>query len=182
MFNRTHLFIIVLAILAGAAGFAAQIYLGKKNVPTTSKQRSLGIGDPAEDITLINLQGQTQTLSSLPPRPVLLNFWASWCSPCIQEMPLLDAYALEQGEQGVQVIGIALDEAKNVRSFLTDHPVSYPIWLDTPGRNDSSVIYGNTKGALPYSVLIGANRRIVAQKWGAFEDQTLKTWIDQNLP
>lgn len=72
-------------------------------------------------------------------RTVLVNVWASWCGPCREEMPALQQFSVEQGTNGVQVVGIALDEADAVRAFLAQTPVGYPILLDAPGPTDAGV-------------------------------------------
>lgn len=109
-------------------------------------------------------------------RPLLVNVWASWCGPCIDEMPELDRYAREQAGNGTQVLGIALDEEAAVRDFLARIPVSYPIALDTPGSRDSGVQLGNPRGVLPYSVLISADGRLLKQRIGPFEHGEIDAW------
>ena len=97
-----------------------------------------------------------------------MNLWASWCGPCIEEMPELDRFAREQGEAGVQVLGIALDDADAVRGFLQRVPVDYAIALDAPGPADAGVRLGNPRGVLPYTVLIDADGRLVRHRIGPF--------------
>ena len=82
-------------------------------------------------------------------RPLLINVWASWCAPCVEEMPELARFAEAQGDNGVQVLGIALDAPDDVRAFLLRVPVDYPIVVETPGPGDASVQLGNTQGLLP---------------------------------
>lgn len=109
-------------------------------------------------------------------RPVLLNLWASWCGPCVREMPELDRFAKAQAANGTQVVGIALDEAEAVQAFLQRVPVSYPLLIDTPGPRDTSVRLGNPKGVLPYSVLLDAQGRVVKQKIGPFREGEIDAW------
>lgn len=135
-------------------------------------------GEPVPTIELPSLSGEKVTLpDAYAGRPVLINYWASWCGPCIEEMPELDRFAREQGERGVQVVGIALDERDAVRDFLARVPVAYPILLERPGPADSSVRLGNVRGVLPYSVLIGADGRIVKQKTGPFARGEVDGWV-----
>ncbi|ALN89802.1 TlpA family protein disulfide reductase [Lysobacter gummosus] len=130
----------------------------------------------------LRLQGLDKQPVQLPQayagRPILINIWASWCGPCIKEMPELSRYAKGQGADGTQVVGIALDNAADVAAFLQRVPVGYPILLDTPGPRDAGVQLGNLKGVLPYSVLIGADGKLVKQRIGPFEDGEIEGWAN----
>lgn len=133
-----------------------------------------GDGDPVPDLILADRRGRPTRLASyLAGRPTLINFWASWCGPCIQEMPALDAFAARQGGSGMQVIGIALDSADAVDAFLTAHPVRYPVLLDTPGPKDASVRLGDVRGVLPYSVLVDRRGRVLRQWVGPLRPEDL---------
>jgi thiol-disulfide isomerase/thioredoxin len=134
-------------------------------------------GDPIPALALPDLAGRSTSLASLHTgRSLLVNVWASWCGPCIEEMPELQRFAAAQGANGVQVVGIALDDADDVRDFLQRIPVSYPILLDTPGPADAGVRLGNPKGVLPYSVLVSADGRLLKQRIGPFAHGEIDTW------
>ncbi len=134
-------------------------------------------GEPMPTLALPDLQGRTQSLPhAYAGRPLLINVWASWCGPCIEEMPELDRYSRAQGPKGVQVIGLALDTPENIHQFLRRVPVGYPILVDTPGPADASVWLGNRKGVLPYSVLVGADGKILKQKVGPFAAGEIDGW------
>ena len=109
-------------------------------------------------------------------RPLLINVWASWCAPCVKEMPELQRFAAQQGVNGVQVVGIALDDPAAVQAFLQRVPVSYPIVLDTPGPSDAGVRLGNPKGVLPYSVLVSEDGRLLRQRIGPFAGGEIERW------
>jgi thiol-disulfide isomerase/thioredoxin len=135
-------------------------------------------GEPMPPLQLPDLAGRTFVIpATWAGRPLLINVWASWCGPCIDEMPELQRFSAQQGAQGVQVIGIALDEPQAVRDFLTRVPVRYPILIDPPGPADAGVRLGNLRGVLPYSVLIGADGRLLKQRAGPFAAAELDAFV-----
>ncbi|MCI2262302.1 TlpA family protein disulfide reductase [Xanthomonas indica] len=134
-------------------------------------------GDPAPALRLPTLDGGHLTLAQFRSRPLLVNVWASWCEPCVREMPELDRLARAQPADGLQVLGIALDRVEDVRAFLQRVPIGYPIALEIPGPADASVRLGDTQGLLPYSVLIDADGRIVRQKLGPFAPGEIEGWV-----
>ena len=129
------------------------------------------------EFSLASLDGTQVALPrAYAGRPLLVNVWASWCGPCVKEMPELDRYARAQGANGTQVLGIALDDPDAVRAFLQRVPVAYPILVDAPGPRDAGVRLGNPKGVLPYSVLLDAHGRVLRQKIGPFRDGEIDAW------
>ena len=141
----------------------------------------LGIAKRGELVPALKLTGLDGNVVELPARftgrPLLINLWASWCGPCIREMPELQRFAAEQGPNGVQVVGIALDDETAVRAFLKRIPVGYPILLDRPGPADAGVSLGNSKGVLPYSVLLSADGRLLKQRIGPFGEGEIAVWV-----
>ena len=180
--------LLVVALVAGGLGLAlgiarqgpgplARTPLGQWL--TSAGSDAVGIGDPAPRFVVARLDGAPMTLPT-PGRAVLLNYWASWCGPCRAELPLLSAFAAEQGGNGIQVIGIALEEPVPARAFLAAVPVGFPNAWEAPGLTDSSVRLGNARGVLPFSVLIDADGRLRARRIGAFTDAAdLRAWVDQ---
>jgi thiol-disulfide isomerase/thioredoxin len=169
---RSTWIILAVALLAGALGLlAGQRWSG------TPQRGASGLGAPAPLIELPDPAGRRHRLDPADGRARLINYWASWCAPCLEEMPLLDAYARTQGPNGTQVVGIALDDAEPVRAYLSRTPVAYLTLLEPAGAADSSVLLGNTRKVLPFSALIGADGRIRRLRVGAFKDAgDLKAW------
>ncbi len=144
----------------------------------TAVTPTLQVGDPLPALTLPDLAGQPLDLRArFAGRPLLINVWASWCAPCVEEMPELARFAGDQGNQGVQVLGLALDTPEDVRRFLQRVPVDYPIVIETPGPRDASVQLGNAQGLLPYSVLFDAQGRMVKAKLGPFAHGEIDRWV-----
>lgn len=140
----------------------------------------LAVAERGQPLPVLHLQALDGGVAELPRhfngRPLLINVWASWCGPCIREMPELQRFASEQGANGVQVVGIALDDTEAVRAFLQRTPVTYPILIDTPGLADAGVRLGNPKGVLPYSVLVSADGRLLKQRIGPFAEGEIAGW------
>ena len=189
--------VVLVALAAGIVGVAAGLAvngpgpllrteLGQRAVngayaavapPAPEGLAVAGRGDRIPDVALPGLDGTPLRLpADTLGRPVLVNFWASWCAPCIEEMPELDRYARAQGDAGVHVVGIALDDAAAVRAFLQRVPVEYRIALDTPGPRDSGVQFGNPRGVLPYTVLLDADGRVLKQRIGPFAHGEIDGW------
>lgn len=139
---------------------------------------ALQAGDPLPALSLPDLDGRPLDLRQhFGGRPLLINVWASWCAPCVEEMPELARFATAQGDTGVQVLGLALDTPEDVRRFLLRVPVDYPIVIDTPGPRDASVQLGNHQGLLPYSVLFDAQGRLLKAKLGPFARGEIDGWV-----
>ncbi len=180
--NRTTLLIIAVAILGALAGSWAGGALRTRPAPAPIERPApVAVGDPAPDFALPDLSGTVRTLADYRGRPLLINFWATWCSPCVREMPLLAALRARQGEDGVEVVGIAIDDPDAVREFVAKLSIDYPILLDVPSRADTSARYGDTQGVLPYTVLVDAHGRIVASKAGSFSEASLADFVATGL-
>lgn len=192
----TPLKIVLAAGIAGALGLVASLALNGPGpllgtetgqrllndalVATTPAPDGLVVarrGQPLPAMRVAALDGAPITLpEAYAGRPLLVNVWASWCGPCVKEMPELDRYAREQGADGVQVLGLALDDPAAVRDFLRRVPVGYPQAIDAPGPADAGVRLGNPKGVLPYSILVSADGRLLKQKIGPFEPGEIDRW------
>ena len=134
-------------------------------------------GERLPPLVLAGLDGRQVALpEAYPGRRLIINVWASWCAPCAREMPELQRFAGQQGSNGVQVVGIALDDPAAVQAFLARVPVSYPVLLDAPGPADAGVRLGNPKGVLPYTVLVSEDGRLLKQRIGPFEEGEIERW------
>lgn len=181
------------AVAAGALGLLASLRVDRSWLARTDavqaalKQPAIGTPAPAVPIArdgdrlpalvLPDPRGRPVELARLVAgRPALINVWATWCGPCVEEMPMLDAFHRAQAPNGVQVVGIALDDADAVRDFLARHRIGYASLVDAPGAADAGVRLGNPRGVLPYSLLVGADGRIREQWVGPLEPRDLDAW------
>jgi peroxiredoxin len=172
MMDRSNWLILGLAVLAAAIGGYAQ----HRNQQAAAVNQAL-LGQPVPALSLPGLDGKMHPLMDYHGHRLLLNFWASWCGPCLEEMPALNRAQKKFGEKGVIVVGIAMDEPDRVRSFLAAHPVSYPILLGQLASPSTSLQLGDMDEILPYSVLIDADGRILATRAGAMSIPQLEQWL-----
>ncbi|PXW93871.1 thiol-disulfide isomerase/thioredoxin [Sphaerotilus hippei] len=109
-------------------------------------------------------------------RPLVLNFWATWCPPCVKEMPELDRFARSAAAHGWTVIGIAIDKAEAVARFLERTPVSFPIGVTGFAGTELARTLGNANGGLPYTVVISAAGVLTHRKQGPTDHAELAAW------
>jgi thiol-disulfide isomerase/thioredoxin len=126
------------------------------------------------------VSGPPVQMSAFQGRPLLINFWATWCPPCVKEIPeinhLHDAQKA-RGAKGCQVLGLAVDGPTPVREFLKKTPVRYPLGLAGFGGSELAQALGNTVGGLPFTVLIDAQGRVRQRKMGATTLKEMQGWL-----
>lgn len=122
--------------------------------------------------------GASLPMRSFAGRPLLLNFWATWCPPCVEELPLLNAFYRENKAKGWQVLGLAVDKLAPVQSFLRAMPLDFPVGMAGIQGTDLARTLGNASGGLPFSVLIGADGAVLQRKLGRLRESDLQTWAE----
>lgn len=120
--------------------------------------------------------GGVLAMSGFKGRPLLLNFWATWCPPCIDELPLLDAFYKENSTNGWQVLGLAIDKPAAVRGFLGKVPVSFPTALAGLQGTELGKSLGNVGGGLPFTIVFGPDGSVRHRKMGKITAQDLDSW------
>lgn len=121
-------------------------------------------------------EGGALAMQSLSGKPLLLNFWATWCPPCVEELPMLNAFYRDHKARGWQVVGLAIDQPSAVRKFLTRIPLEFPVGMAGLGGTDLSRSLGNLTGGLPFTVVLGANGRVLHRKMGQITADDLQQW------
>lgn len=122
-------------------------------------------------------EGGELVLQSLRGRPLLINFWATWCPPCVEELPLLDRFYREQAARGWQVVGLAVDQLAPVQGFLRKLPLSFPVGLAGFEGTELARSLGNLRGGLPFTVVLDARGQVLARKMGQVSPQDLQQWV-----
>jgi thiol-disulfide isomerase/thioredoxin len=117
-----------------------------------SPEQAQAQADAVMGLTLPDLDGRQQAMAQWRGKMLVVNFWASWCAPCVEEMPAFSRLQRQYAAQGVQFVGIGIDEVENMRSFVKTMPVAYP--LLAPIRPPARCLACSIKG-LPYTLVIG---------------------------
>jgi thiol-disulfide isomerase/thioredoxin len=134
-------------------------------------------GDPVAALlghSMNDAAGKPQALAQWKGKPLLVNFWAPWCGPCVREMPELSALAGELKARNINVVGIGIDTPTNIAEFTGKYKIAYPIYIGGMEATDLSRQLGNPTGGLPYSVLIGADGKILKSYQGILKFDELR--------
>ena len=132
------------------------------------------------DVTLSNLEGKKISLTkdfSEQDKLYVLSFWATWCTPCVEEMPLLEAFFQENQSKSWQVVGLAIDQPSAVKRFLKQNPVNYPIGFAGLGGTELVKTLGNPEGGLPFTLVLNAQGGLIVQKLGKLSSQEMREWV-----
>jgi thiol-disulfide isomerase/thioredoxin len=163
------------AWLGGAAGAAALAGIG---VAVWEQQR----GQAASPLPGFWAQqwptpaGGMLAMQSLQGRPLLVNFWATWCAPCVEELPLINAFYREHRANGWQVLALAIDQSGPVQKFLQTVPLDFPVGLAGSAGAEWARSLGNLAGGLPFSVVLDSQGAIVQRKIGRLAPADLAAW------
>jgi thiol-disulfide isomerase/thioredoxin len=117
------------------------------------------------DLSLPDVRGKAHALSEWAGRPLMINFWATWCEPCQREIPLLKTIRREYAANGIEIVGIALDSADAVSKYAADHSMTYPLLIGERGGLEAAAAFG-METVLPFTVFADSQGRIVGLKIG----------------
>lgn len=174
--------LLAVALLAAVAGYLIARQLGGADSTPAESSRLAAesmIGRQRPDFIHSDLQGNPVSVARYDGQVVLLNFWATWCAPCVEEMPMLSEIHENNRSRGFVVIGIALDEPGRAAAFAGELGVSYPILVGEADVVMTGRRYGNASGMLPYSVLIDTEGVIRWTYLGALEASDLVSRVDR---
>ncbi|RPJ46009.1 MAG: TlpA family protein disulfide reductase [Betaproteobacteria bacterium] len=156
--------------IAAAAGYLANLW------------RSGGFGPaPQPDVAaailgsrLHTLDGVVQTLDRFRGQVLIINYWATWCAPCREEIPVFVKLQREFAARGVQFVGIAVDQADKVRDFAKDFRINYPVLIAGMDAVELSRQAGNKAGVLPYTLVLNRSGQIAASLLGGISEAQLR--------
>lgn len=164
--------LLLVCVMAAAAGFGAY-WWWHRAAPTETAVRP--------DLEFHGLDGKAHRLSEWNGKLLLLNFWATWCTPCLKEIPLLVEIQREHGPRGLQIVGIAMDDVEPVRAFAQRLQMNYPIMVGQGEIASAMDQLGDPFGAFPFSVLIAPDGRILDRRSGDLSREEIQEWLDAHL-
>jgi thiol-disulfide isomerase/thioredoxin len=182
--QRRQLMTVGIAAAAAFAGVGAAYWRDKQAVSKKPPGIDTTINKPTSDdlndlwrMQFDTPDGGKLDMQSLKGKPLLMNFWATWCPPCVDELPLLERFYSENKAKSVQMVGLAADKPEAVRTFLKKLPLSFPIGITDLTGIALSKSWGNLAGGLPFSVMLAADGRVMQRKMGKLSEDDLKIWL-----
>ena len=168
--NRRGIVLGSVAAAAVVAGVGAGVWRARSSADASASAPDLWT------LSFATVDGPPVAMSGLRGRHLIVNFWATWCPPCVTEMPLLDAFAKSQADAGWSVLALAIDGAEPVRRFIVERSLKLPVALAGDDGIDLSRRLGNSAGGLPFSVAFDREGMPVQRRLGAIDAELLRTW------
>lgn len=167
-------------MIALAGGFFVAQWLGKPILPPPGQAAAMP--KHMVEFSLPDIDDKTHSINQWRGKLILLNFWATWCPPCREEIPLFIDMQEKFGKRGLQIVGVAIDKKQAVENYPDFAFMNYPVLI---GQEEVMAImkqYGNRLGSLPYSVVIDPQGRILGRKVGAYKRPELEILLSSLLP
>ncbi|MDE2429526.1 MAG: TlpA family protein disulfide reductase [Burkholderiales bacterium] len=166
---------IALAIALGALFVGLGIYAGNRRLaPETPQAKAV---QQLMAMHLADSNGKQQALSQWKSHFLIVNFWATWCAPCVQEMPELSALQKEFSGKSIQILGLGIDSPSNIAEFAKKYQISYPVFSTGMEGSELARQMGNQAGGLPFTVLITADGKVAKNYLGRLKMEELRADI-----
>jgi thiol-disulfide isomerase/thioredoxin len=148
--------------------------------PPEAQQQSSGsaLVDSLPDFALGNLAGESQSIQSWPGKALIINFWATWCPPCLREIPMLKEFQQTHADDPIQVVGIAVDQRDAVADFAADIEFNYPVLVGQSEAMDAASAFGVEFVGLPFTVFTDANGHVLGVHTGELHAEHLQALVD----
>jgi len=174
--QRRHLLTVGAAVAAAIAGAGAAYWQSKQEQAETPRMPTTGDLDDLWQMQFDKPDGGKLAMQSLKGKPLLINFWATWCPPCVEELPLLERFYNQNKAKSMQIVGLAADKPEAVRTFLKKLPLTFPIGITDLSGIALSKSWGNLAGGLPFSVMLAADGHVMQRKMGKLSEDDLNIW------
>ena len=175
MVNRRNMLYGGVAVAAAVAGAGAAWWKYQPHGDISSAE-SVETAQSFWAMEFDSPDGEKVSMSSFRGKLLLVNFWATWCPPCVEELPLLDFFYQENKDKNVQIVGLAVDQPSAVRTWLKTRPLNFPVGMAGLGGTDLSKSLGNSSGSLPFTVVFGKSGQLLHRKIGKVLPEDLVQW------
>jgi thiol-disulfide isomerase/thioredoxin len=167
---RRGLLLAGVGALAAGAGVLTHLW----RIGVLGSAAAPGSGESILNARLAGLDGTAQTLTAYRGRILIVNFWATWCAPCREEIPLFVRLQQEYAHKSVQFVGIAIDQVDKVRQFAEEFRINYPLLIGGMDTLELSRQAGNKAGVLPYTLVLGRDGRIAVTLVGGISETRMR--------
>lgn len=168
------------AVLLATAGLG--YFIAKQaETPVTEVKRAGQVRVDFYAMTLTDLAGAPQALSQWQGKVLVLNYWATWCPPCRDEMPAFSHIHERYAAKGVQFVGVSIDQLEKVREFQKQTPVAYPLLMAPMDALEVTAGLGNATQGLPFTVILDRKGEVAATKLGRFSESALEAELKRLL-
>lgn len=179
--RRRRVVLLGAAVAAGAAGVGLQLWREPSGGRPTAARAGAHAGDAAAASTFWAAtfqapDGRALRADAWRGRPLLVNFWATWCAPCVTELPMLDRFHAVQGSHGLPVLAVAIDAGDKVQRFVAERALKLPVAIAESGGVGLARALGNDKGGLPYSIVFDRAGNLAHRKMGLLTEADLEAW------
>ena len=175
--------IVVAVIAAGLLSLAGlAMWIGQSGAPTAKLSELDVSAGTIYTSSFPDTEGKQQSLGQWQHKLLIINFWATWCGPCKDEMPIFAKLQKKYGANGLQIIGIAADLPSNVVNFDKKLNVGYPLLPDEARAIEFSKRLGNRLGLLPHTVIVRPGGDVLKSQLGAINEAEFEAIIVKNLP
>ena len=171
----------VLCSVAGLVALAAGIYFGRDSNEPSTRDIVGSDAAPLVGVSLPDTKGREQPLAQWKGKVLVVNFWATWCVPCREEMPEFVKAQRELGSRGVQFVGIAIDQPDKIDAFAAELQLNYPALVGGYGAIELSKAMGNRLGALPFTVIVNRSGKVAHTQLGPLKEAQLRSILGQLL-
>lgn len=155
----------------------AGVYFGSRHHMPVEPESSAVASFLAQEMA--DADDKMHKLSQWEGKTLIVNFWATWCAPCVEEMPELTELQTELAPQGIQILGIGIDSSSNIREFAAKYKITYPLYIAGMTGTELSRQFGNQTGGLPFTVIIGPKGDVKKTYLGRLKMDQLRTDIKE---